>query len=369
MNFRKWWQQSGIITASVLHRFDDSSPVGAGMQAVQDQRPANTGLNSEQRSRAAYFAAYPEAAYQHPREAAELQDLLIRKRHWEYCMLPHANTYIGPGSLCIYAGSQPESSNGSVWFHERPDWDGNPADISFDAENLWWRRTLEYVDRLRARSCGQYYIALPDLVENWDIVASLRNPTTLLMDMLDRPQLVEEQIAAANRLYSEVYWRLYHRIKDAAGACMYEAFYLWAPGPTAKLQCDGSAMFGPDMFRRFVLPGLASQAAEIDYTMYHLDGTQCIAHLDAVLEIPDLKAVEWTPQAGQPGGTDPCWYDMYKRILQAGKSLQVLVEDAAEVPQLLNAIGTEGVYLLGIDPQADAAALQAAVAKFARGRD
>src|SRR6056297_2167061 len=81
--FRKWWQQSGIITTSVLHRFDASPPVGASIQDLQNERPAHTGLNSEQSSRSAYFAAYPEAAYQHPQEAAELQDLLIRTRRWK----------------------------------------------------------------------------------------------------------------------------------------------------------------------------------------------------------------------------------------------------------------------------------------------
>jgi hypothetical protein len=234
-------------------------------------------------------------------------------------------------------------------------------------------------------------------VENWDILASLVGPSKLLMDMYDQPDLVHRQIAAVNRLYREVYLRIYERIAGSGAegeldeegkllsgngksgntpnrnvsseegvqrASFYEAFYLWAPGKTAKLQCDGSAMFGPEMFYEFVLPGLEEQTEYIDYTMYHLDGTQSIMHLDAVLELEKLSAVEWTPQAGEPGGTDPCWYPMYRKILESGKSLQVLVDNPSRIAELLNAVGTDGIYLLGISDEAHAERLKREIEPF-----
>ena len=63
------------------------------------------------------------------------------------------------------------------------------------------------------------------------------------------------------------------------------AFGIWAPGKTAKLQCDASAMFSPDMFQRFVVPSLTEQCEWLDYSMYHLDGSQAMCHLDALLGI------------------------------------------------------------------------------------
>lgn len=341
----KWWNRSGLIYTVVKKKFGTSEEISLP----------------------------PIEAYLDPEGSAESQDLELRSSLWPGCMLPHASTYIGPGSLCIFAGSEPEQVDSSIWFHERPDWEGNPEDITFDPENIWWQRTLAYIGALKEQlhkrlqkrhAMGEVYIPFPDLVENWDVLASLRGANTLLMDMIDRPHLVEQQLQAVQQLYWEVYHRLYEMIRDPRGASMYEAFYLWAPGRTAKLQCDGSAMFGPEMFSRFVLPGLEEQCQHIDYTMYHLDGTQCIIHLDAILGIKELDAVEWTPQAGQPSGTDPCWFDIYRKSLAAGKSVQILVEDPSGIPDLLNAIGTEGIYLLGIGDAADIQLIESQLAPF-----
>jgi len=100
------------------------------------------------------------------------------------------------------------------------------------------------------------------------------------------------------------------------------------------------------MFREFVQPALRQQCDWLDYAMYHLDGTQCICHLDALLEIPSLDAIEWTPQAGVEAGWHERWFPLYKRILDAGKSVQILDARVETMAPILRAIGSRGVYLL-----------------------
>ena len=65
-----------------------------------------------------------------------------------------------------------------------------------------------------------------------------------------------------------------------------------------------------------------------------------------LLEIEPLDAIEWTPQAGIETGGNKRWHDMYKRILAAGKSVQVVNVELNEVQPLLDTIGPKGVYLL-----------------------
>lgn len=55
---------------------------------------------------------------------------------------------------------------------------------------------------------------------------------------------------------------------------------------------------------------------------------------------------EWTPQAGIEGGGNPRWYSLYRRILDAGKSVQVIGVTPDEVIPLLDAIGSNGVYIM-----------------------
>ena len=56
------------------------------------------------------------------------------------------------------------------------------------------------------------------------------------------------------------------------------------------------------------MPSLQQQCQKLDYTLYHLDGPDAIKHLDALMEIEELDALQWTPGAGKPDGGDELWY-------------------------------------------------------------
>lgn len=264
-------------------------------------------------------------------------------------VLPIADTDIGPGSLSLFLGAEPGFSPETVWFepciHDCADPEALPP-LQFDESNKWWQVTEAILLACAKLGKDKYMVGCPDLCENIDILANLRDAQTLLMDMIERPEWVEQKVAEINQVWFEVYQSIYDIIKLPDGSSAFGAFRLWGPGKTAKVQCDASAMFSPDMFRRFVVPNLTQQCQWLDNSMYHLDGTQAVCHLESLLEIESLDAIEWTPQAGIEGGGDPRWFDMYQRILDAGKSLQVVgVKDNQIIP-LLDAIGGKGVYII-----------------------
>lgn len=264
-------------------------------------------------------------------------------------VLPISNTDIGPGSLALFLGSEPGFSEETVWFNPSIQHCSKPEDLppfDFDESNAWWQLTRATLEACAEQGRDKYLVGCPDLVENVDILASLREPQTLLMDMVERPDWVEEKVAEINQVWFEAYRRIYDIIQLPDGSSTFGAFRLWGNGKTAKVQCDACAMFSPDMFQRFVVPSLAEQCRWLDHSMYHLDGTQAVRHLDALLEIEALDAVEWTPQAGIEGGGDPRWYDLYRKILAAGKSVQAVGVRPDEVEPLLDAIGGRGVYVI-----------------------
>ncbi|HOU15864.1 MAG TPA: hypothetical protein PKZ84_22395 [Anaerolineae bacterium] len=166
------------------------------------------------------------------------------------------------------------------------------------------------------------------------------------MDMLERPAWVQEKVAEVNAIFFEVYGRVYDIIKLEDGSSVFGAFRLWGPGKVAKVQCDTSAMFSPKMFSQFVVPALTEQCAWLDCSMFHLDGHQCIPHLDLLLNVESLDAIEWTPDPQVPGGGDPAWYAMYRKILDAGKSVQAVGVKPEEVIPLLDAVGGKGMYTM-----------------------
>ena len=138
---------------------------------------------------------------------------------------------------------------------------------------------------------------------------------------------------------------LYEKVKDADGGNSFVVFDIWGPGRTSKLQCDISCMLSPEMFNRFVLPFLKRQADWLDYSLYHLDGTTALQHLDALLSIDSLNAIQWTPQSGKPQPGEAVWYDLYKRIKAGGKGVQAHNVRLDQIRPLLDAVGPEGVFM------------------------
>lgn len=256
-------------------------------------------------------------------------------------LLPVVNTQLGPGSLAAILGANLEAREDTIWIREPENWDGR---IVLDPTNPWWQRHMDLLNACKERAQGRYLVGLPDLMEGLDVLASLRGSDTVLLDMLLDPDGLEAQVKQVNSVYFEVFDKLYELIRegDEMAFCY---FSLWAPGPCSKFQCDLSVMISEDDFRRFVQPYLREQCQRIPYSLYHLDGVDAIRHLDAILEIPELKAVQWTPGYGQPQGGDPCWYDLYRRIKAAGKAVMPCWVKPEELKPLLDAVGPEGLNI------------------------
>lgn len=316
-----WWRREGLVVAV-------NKPVPRAVSRL----PAETLEPIED----------IEMRFRNPQWRAREIRAIMARHDYPLDTLPLAPTMIGPGSLAMYLGSKPEFDQRTIWFHPCiSDPDTHPP-IVFDAGNEWWRIQVETIRALMDAGGGNYMVGCPDLVENMDILASMRGSEELLLDLVDRPDWVREKIAEINRAYVEVYELIHDMIRSSDGWAAFNAFGLWGRGKTLKLQCDISAMFSPAMFNEFVLPALAEQCAYADCTMYHLDGEQALCHLDTLLSIEDLDAIEWTPV--HHDGYDPKWYPLYRKILDAGKSVQVIDLTIDTLAPLLDAIGPKGVY-------------------------
>ena len=267
-------------------------------------------------------------------------------------ILPVANTQLGPGSLAAILGARLEAGEDTIWIHQAPT-DLPPKGRLTAQETILSPLTPHlsplnlHKDLLRAckrRAQGHYYVGMPDLMEGLDVLAALRGTDQVLLDTVMHPEELESELQQVNDIYFKVFDELYDIIRegDEMAFCY---FSLWAPGKCSKLQSDISTMISEDDFRRFVVPYIREQCQRIPYTLYHPDGVGAIRHLPALLEIEELDAIQWTPGVGQPQGGDPQWYDLYRRILNGGKSVMACWVKPEELRPLLNAIGTEGVHV------------------------
>ncbi len=334
-----WWNHEGLVLA-----FWGWGPSGGSMprEGVEDPGPAS--------SIEEFFT-----------------DVEQRVRRIHYTMAceplkgdgpPIASSDIGPGSLALFLGSEADFTSGTVWFMPCMEDDAKPErrpPIRFNPQSRWWKITEETLIRLKECAQDKYILGCPDLIENIDILASLRGTGNMLMDMAVRPEWVVEKVEEINQAFFEAYQRVYDIISLPDGSSAFGAFGLWAPGKVAKVQCDACGMFSPRMFRRFVVPALTRQCDWLDYSMFHLDGSQCLCQLDTLLEIESLDAIEWTPDPKVPGCGSPRWYELYRHILDAGKSVQAPGVANDEILPLLDAVGGKGMYITSSVPEPGAA--------------
>ena len=238
---------------------------------------------------------------------------------------PNLSIDFGPGSLAAYLGSEVVFNEDTVWFEECVDDWNNYKKLEYDPENTWFKKHIDLFKQVKELAGNDFLVCIPDIMENIDVLSSMRGAQNTIFDMMDEPDEVKERINQVDDLYFQYYDQFYNIVKDEEGGSCYTVFQIWGPGKTAKLQCDFSAMISPNQFREFIKDSLEKQAKLLDYVIYHLDGPDAIHHLDALMEIEEIDALQWTSGDYGPDGTFEEWYDIYDKAVDAGKGLWVKV--------------------------------------------
>ncbi len=324
INHTAWWERKGLVVD------------------IRAPREYVGGAASEPVAPACLAEQYTNPVYRRDKGVYELCHT-----YFGGDALPLFEPILGPGSLGILLGSKPNFSKDTVWYEPCIHDPEAYGPIRFDpVGNHWLKVHKEIIEQALAGTTGQFLVAMPDLIENLDTLAALRGTEELLMDLVERQDWVHARLAEINQAFFAAFETFYQVIKDDDGGNAYVCFRVWGKGKTCKVQCDFSCMISPAMFREFVSPYLAAQCEWLDYAMYHLDGTNALQHLDNLLQIEALDAIEWTPQSGKPGGGSAEWYDLYRKIKAGGKSVQAIGVAVEEVLPLLDAVGPEGMYVM-----------------------
>ena len=86
----------------------------------------------------------------------------------------------------------------------------------------------------------------------------------------------------------------------------------------------------------------AAEIAWLDRTVYHLDGPGALRHLDTLLDIGQLDAIQFVYGDGAKPASR--WMHVFKRIQAGGKNLHITIEPR-EVDTFMENLRPEGVML------------------------
>ena len=101
-------------------------------------------------------------------------------------------------------------------------------------------------------------------------------------------------------------------------------------------------MISRRMFDDVFLPGIVQECRFAQASIYHLDGPGALRHLDSLLSIPELNAIQWVYGAGN--GPMTKWLDLLKEIQGYGIGLHLGCEPN-EVETILTELSSKGLYI------------------------
>jgi 5-methyltetrahydrofolate--homocysteine methyltransferase len=240
---------------------------------------------------------------------------------WGGEAVPSSFLSFGPDEIAVFMGAElcwRDDSPGTNWskpFVEK--WE-DAFPLRLHDDHPLWQRVLEFYRRASARMAGKMLLAPLDLHTNMDILAAIRGPERLCIDLIDQPEMIDHAMMDARAIF-RVLWDALREAgrMDELGYC--HAFY--SMEGAAVLQCDFSYMISPEMFRRWVLPALEEEAEIVKHALYHWDGPGALIHTTDLVATPGLHALSYVPGTGYGSHRD--YLDLFKRVQAGGKAVQV----------------------------------------------
>lgn len=249
---------------------------------------------------------------------------------------------LGPDAFAAYLGAELIFADTTTYVKPLiTSWDEIPS-LEFDVSAAWWQKMESMCLQALEYARGKFFVSLPDGHGGPDALAALRKPQNLCMDLVDHPDQVLaalERLDNANLAYHDRLFEIFHEYQDG-GTGFVPA---WGPGRTATSQCDFLALIGPQMGERFIRRSIACETEALDRSVFHLDGPDALVHLDMLLQIPGINAIQWVPGSGNP--TAHHWLPYLKRIQQAGKGLWLTASGPQEVELLVRQLKPGGLMI------------------------
>lgn len=267
---------------------------------------------------------YHDKAFGDPQAIIERVLANIEATYWGGEAFPTFYPSVGPDEISVFTGAElrwsPDSreTNWSVPFVE--DWE-EALPLRLNLEHPLWQRQQALYRLAAERFAGRILLVPPDLHTNMDLLAGIRGPQRLCLDLLDCPELIDRAMQDSRAIFRQV-WEAVSQAGQMSryGYCT-ESHGIYSYEGAAFLQCDFSIMISPKAFRRWVLPALEEEAAIVKHVVYHWDGFGALVHAPDILACPGLQTLSFVPGDGHGDPADHL--DLLKRLQAGGKSLHV----------------------------------------------
>lgn len=276
---------------------------------------------------------------------AEITAIALSNLEYLADALPITFPNLGPEIFSAWCGCGYQFGQDTTWSEPCViDWKKDADQAVLNLEHPYFKKMVEFTERLLELGKGNFIVGLTDFHPGADHIAALRDPAMMALDMIEHVEDVQKKLASSYKEYYQVYDIFYQMLRSAG-----MPITSWTPliheGRYYIPSCDFSCMISKKMFDDLFLPGIIKECQFYDRSIYHLDGPGALRHLDSLLEIKELDAVQWVFGAGNEGYER--WIKVYQKIQNAGKGIQLMIS-LEELPRVFETLRPEGIWFSSI---------------------
>jgi hypothetical protein len=257
--------------------------------------------------------------------------------------LPIAYANLGPEVFSAFYGCPLHFGDyGTSWsepiLHE---WQ-NASQIQLDWHSPHLVKLLEMTDSLLEIGKNRFITGMPDWHPGGDCIAAFRDPQNFAMDLITNKSDVTQLLDRIAGDYFQIYDMFYEKLR-AAGQPITSWTPLVSEGKYYIPSNDFSIMVSKTMYDEVFLPGITAECRFLQRSIYHLDGPGALRHLDSILSIPELNALQWVYGAGNEGISR--WIPVYQKAQARHKGIQVTC-GIDEIKQVMDNLSPRGMFLM-----------------------
>jgi hypothetical protein len=213
---------------------------------------------------------------------------------------------------------------------------------AFDWSCEYFKKLDEMTSLALEKAQDRFLVGYTDIHPGMDWCAALRGTQALLLDFYDDPESLSGFCDASLEDFLKFFDYFDKRLKDRR-----QLSVTWMNIPSfGKLHipsCDFASMISCDQFDEYAMPCLTRECLHMDHNIFHLDGKGVARHLDRILTLPKLNAIQWVQGVGKDWPIMQ-WVPLIKKIQAAGKGVVVDVT-AGELESFIAEVHPKGIYL------------------------
>jgi hypothetical protein len=249
---------------------------------------------------------------------------------------------LGPNVYAAFYGAELEFGEVTSW--SKPivcDWD-DMGSLKLDMDNIYFKKIEELTRHALDRCRGRYLVGYTDLHPGIDCAAAWRGMDQLCIDMVDCPEQVKELTERAIADFETVYDHFDAMLK-AHGQPSSSWMGIPSFGRMHIPSCDFAALISPSHFEKYALPILEQEVQGMTHNIFHLDGRGVARHLEKILSVPEVHAIQWVQGVGDDQPIMQ-WVPLLKELQIRG--VPVIVDQSrCELDQFMAAMDPQGLFL------------------------